>query len=144
MGYKGLAYRYEDCQKKIVSHSLYLKCVLKCVNLFALTHLGQWNLTALPVAEESLLLEAEVHLVEFEKTNLDSTEIEVEIAEDSIITVGRDEQDELLKSTALTENDMLPAEKDLEETDVEQESCDVVDAPQVSYSAYFFFQIKQN
>ncbi|KAK4002443.1 hypothetical protein OUZ56_004272 [Daphnia magna] len=92
---------------------------------------SQWNLTALPVAEESLLLEAEVHLVEFEKTNLDSTEIEVEIAEDSIITVGRDEQDELLKGTALTENDMLPAEKDLEETDVEQESCDVVDAPQV-------------
>ncbi|XP_057364436.1 huntingtin-like isoform X1 [Daphnia carinata] len=92
---------------------------------------SQWNLTALPVAEESLLLEADVHLVEFEKTNLDSTEIDVEIAEDSIITVGGDEQDELLKSAALLESDILPAEKDLEETDVEQESCDVVDAPKV-------------
>lgn len=96
-------------------------------------HLGQWNLTALPVAEESLLLETEIHLAEFEKTNLDTTEIDVGIAEISIITLGNDEQEEHLKSTVFSESDILTAEKEFEEANVEQENCDVVDAPRVSH-----------
>jgi hypothetical protein len=45
--------------------------------MFSVVCLGQWKLTALPVAEESLLFEAGVHLGEFEKTNMDSTESDV-------------------------------------------------------------------
>lgn len=88
-------------------------------------------MTALPFAEESLLLEAEVHLGEFEKTSMDSTESDVEIAEDSIVALSVDEREDFSKSLTLNETDVLASEKELEETDVEPENCDVIDAPQV-------------
>ncbi len=88
-------------------------------------------MTALPVAEESLLLEAEVHLGEFEKTSMDSIESDVEIAEDSIVALSVDEREDFSKSLILNETDVLAAEKELEESDVGQENCDVIDAPQV-------------
>ncbi|XP_046649350.1 huntingtin-like isoform X2 [Daphnia pulicaria] len=91
---------------------------------------SQWNLTALPFAEESLLLEAEVHLGEFEKTSMDSTESDVEIAEDSIVALSVDEREDFSKSLTLNETDVLASEKELEETDVEPENCDSIDAPQ--------------
>ncbi|EFX77022.1 hypothetical protein DAPPUDRAFT_106588 [Daphnia pulex] len=93
---------------------------------------SQWNLTALPVAEESLLLEAEVHLGEFEKTSMDSIESDVEIAEDSIVALSVDEREDFSKSLTFNETDVLASEKELEETDVEPENCDIIDAPQYS------------
>ena len=99
--------------------------------IYVFVCLGQWNLTALPVAEESLLLEAEVHLGEFEKTNMDSTESDVEIAEDSVAALSFNEREDFSKSITLNETDLLAPEKELEETDTEPENCDVIDAPQV-------------
>ena len=141
MDYKGLAFLYEDYPKKIVSLMKFteiykilicLFCFILCICAFLLICLGQWNLTALPVAEESLLLEAEVHLGEFEKSNMDSTESDVEIAEDSVATLSIDEREDFPKSITLNETDILAPEKEPVETDVEPEICDVVDAPQVT------------
>ena len=105
-------------------------------------------MTALPVAEESLLLEAEVHLGELEKTNMDSAESDVEIAEDSVASLSIVDREDFSKNVTLNETDILASEKDLEETDVEPESCDVVDASQVINSfilllifVYVFFQL---
>lgn len=47
--------------------------------------LGQWNLAPLPIAEESLLIETDIPLDQYDKLNAESIDNEAEIAEEESV-----------------------------------------------------------
>lgn len=68
-------------------------------------------------------MEAEVHLGEFDKTSVESIEIEADLADEELDSTCLTEHD-FSKSKVFTESDTVIEEQDLEEVCVERENAD--------------------
>lgn len=85
------------------------------LNLFIMFHLGQWNVSPLPVAEESHLLEAEVSVNAFgtSGTGVDSIDGEVEASNAEFLGTMLEQKTEMNQPLE-SDNDILVVEESKE------------------------------